>query len=63
MTTYGTMEQLMDDVLDNLYDAADAAATPKEREASEHGVETMEFISTPAQPTAKPPPGPKAALE
>lgn len=45
MATYGTMEQLMDDFLDNLYDAADAAATPKEREASEHGAETMEFIS------------------
>lgn len=44
MTTYTTIEQLMDDILNNLCDAADAAATPKEREASKHGVETMEFI-------------------
>lgn len=45
MTTYGTMEQLIDDFLDNLYDAAEAAPTPRECEASEHGAETMEFIS------------------
>ena len=45
MATCTTIEQLMDDVLDNLYDAADAAATLKECEASAHGVETMEFIS------------------
>lgn len=45
MATCTTIEQLMDDILNNLCDAADAAATPKEREASEHGAETMEFIS------------------